>query len=165
MPASVLISSTTSIPAGARCWIAECCGDPVGSVLLVCKLEETVAKLRLLLVDPSARGLGIGGRLIEECIRFARAGGLPPDYAVDAGRPRRSQLEAGFCCVGKLHDKFGRTSSHVDPGAVVGTGGRRDIREARDHENAADRGGRAAADAGGAWCAYYRARLRIGATK
>lgn len=61
-------------PARERCWIAEINGQRVGSVFLV-KHSGDVAKIRLLLIDPAGRGFGIGKRLVDECIAFARSCG------------------------------------------------------------------------------------------
>jgi len=57
-----------------RCWIAEVDGEKVGTVMLV-KDSHTVARIRLLLLEPAARGIGLGTRLVDECIEFARRAG------------------------------------------------------------------------------------------
>ncbi|PNA05581.1 MULTISPECIES: helix-turn-helix domain-containing GNAT family N-acetyltransferase [unclassified Pseudomonas] len=85
-------------PTGERCWIAEKDGKVVGSVFVI-RHDETTAKLRMLYVDASARGLGIGNRLVEECLRFARDVGYKKmilwttSNLVDA---RRLYQRAGF---------------------------------------------------------------------
>ena len=81
-----------------RCWIAEKDGVRVGSVLLV-KASADTAQLRLLLVEPEARGLGIAKRLVEECVGFARASGYRKIMLVtqaDLDAAQHIYAKAGF---------------------------------------------------------------------
>lgn len=97
-------------PDKERCWIAELEGKIVGSVFLV-QADDGAAKLRLLYVEPEARGMGVGSKLVEECIRFARRKGYSKlvlwtnSILIDA---RSIYKKAGFQLVGEdEHDSFG----------------------------------------------------------
>jgi DNA-binding MarR family transcriptional regulator/GNAT superfamily N-acetyltransferase len=98
-------------PSAERCWIAEKDGKAVGSVFVVRHDAET-AQLRMLYVDASARGLGIGHRLVDECLRFARGVGYKRmmlwtnDILTDA---RKIYEKAGFTLVEEeAHHSFGK---------------------------------------------------------
>jgi DNA-binding MarR family transcriptional regulator/GNAT superfamily N-acetyltransferase len=97
-------------PKRERCWIAELDGERVGSVFVVRKTDE-IAKLRLLALDSKARGLGLGRRLVEECLRFAKSAGyssmtLWTQSILTAARSIYQQ--AGFKLVGEEpHHSFG----------------------------------------------------------
>ncbi len=97
-------------PAREAAWVAEADGQRVGSILCVRK-SDTVAQLRLLYVDPAARGLGIGSKLVEECLRFARAAGytemtLWTNSVLE--QARRIYQRTGFTLIGEeAHHSFG----------------------------------------------------------
>jgi GNAT superfamily N-acetyltransferase len=98
-------------PTRERCWMAELRGERVGSVFLV-KESDAVAKLRLLLVEPNARRLGIGTALVNECVQFARATGYQKMtlWTNSVLQPARQIYEkAGFRLIhAEPHHSFGQ---------------------------------------------------------
>ena len=98
-------------PRRERCWIAELTGENVGCVMLV-KDQTEIARIRLLLVDPKARGLGLGARLTDECVKFARRAGYKKitlwTHSVLAAA-RHVYRQAGFKLTGtEKHRSWGK---------------------------------------------------------
>ncbi|HUB84033.1 MAG TPA: helix-turn-helix domain-containing GNAT family N-acetyltransferase [Bryobacteraceae bacterium] len=97
-------------PARERCWVAELDGQPAGCIFLV-KYTETIAKLRLLLVEPWARGHSIGSKLVDACVAFAREAGYRKVTLWTQNNlhsARHIYQRAGFQLVEEgLHHQFG----------------------------------------------------------
>ncbi|GFF32711.1 trans-aconitate 3-methyltransferase [Aspergillus udagawae] len=105
-------------PTSERCWIAErtdkTTNEPVGSVMLVKDVDSPdIARLRLLLVEPSARGMGVGRTMIKQCIEFAREVGYKRVVLWTQsilGSARRLYKAEGFQLVKEEeHEGFGTT--------------------------------------------------------
>ena len=98
-------------PKYERCWIAEMDGEVVGSVFLV-RSSPKIAKLRLLIIDPKARGIGLGKRLTRACIQFARAAGYRKMVLwtqSHLGAARAIYQAEGFRRIsGEKHHSFGK---------------------------------------------------------
>jgi DNA-binding MarR family transcriptional regulator/GNAT superfamily N-acetyltransferase len=113
LTAEIMTAFVRNFDARRECgWIAERDGENVGCVFLV-KEDDATARLRLLLVEPSARGLGIGTRLVAECLRFSRRAGYKRvtlwTHRVLEGA-RKIYINAGFKLAREwTHDDFGKT--------------------------------------------------------
>lgn len=98
-------------PRRDQCWVAERAGMMAGAVLLV-DAGDNVGQLRLLHVEPWARGLGIGSALVAECVRFARAAGYSKiklwTHTVLASARRIYEFEGFRIVETAIHDEFGK---------------------------------------------------------
>ena len=97
-------------PKRERCWIAGWQGERVGSVFAVAA-PGTVAKLRLLLVEPEARGLGVGTRLVEACVTFCREAGYE---AVELW------TQSVLVAARRIYERSGFTLIHSEPHRCFG---------------------------------------------
>ena len=106
-----------------RCWVAEMDGEIVGSVLLVRESGE-VASLKLLLVEPQAQGVGIGSRLVHECLRFAKRAGYRAVRAETASvltDARRIFQKSGFTVIATAGVKLSE-NGQFENAAIAGLG-------------------------------------------
>ena len=105
------------VPGRTQCWVAEIDGDFAGSIFC-CDAGDNVAQLRLLHIDDAARGQGLGRRLVDTCVEFARAAGYAEIMLWTHGvllAARRLYAAAGFVVTEtRTHDEFGKP----EPGEI-----------------------------------------------